>query len=309
MGTEDSEELRGLLVKLLPGLVVDSVITASGQRAVYFSHFASAAEQPKGCTEWGNIVLKATEELQPKEIAYLQNEIAILNKLKSPFYPTLYYNEVFTHDPDTEDRLPNRVFVTIEQRIESTPLSECVEAFREPSEICQLLIKLVDALRLLWEHKPSLVHRDIKPANILIKPDGEVAIIDLGIVREEGAEGLTAMEAPWGPCTPTYASPEQAKNDKDNINFKSDFYLLGVLAYELATGENPHITPEDKSVGTILDNVRNLTPAPLKESHKMNESFSNLIESLLSKEPYQRPRSVKKLLDRIVITLEELDGD
>jgi len=242
-------------------------------------------------------------------IAYLQNEIAILNKLQSSYYPTLYYNEVFTHDPDSEDRLPNRIFVTIEQRIESVPLSECAEEYRDALQICQLLLKLVDALRLLWEHKPSLIHRDIKPANILIKPNREVAIIDLGIVREEGAEGLTAMEAPWGPCTPTYASPEQAKNDKDNINFKSDFYLLGVLAYELATGVNPHITSEDRSVGTILDNVCNLTPLPLKESHGMKEPFSNLIESLLSKEPYQRPRSVEKLRNRIVRTLEELNGN
>jgi len=194
-------------------------------------------------------------------------------------------------------------------QIESVPLSECADKYKEPVQICGLLINLVDALRLLWERKPSLIHRDIKPENLLIRPNGNVVIIDLGIVREEGSIGLTAMEAPWGPCTPKYASPEQANNDKDNINFKSDFYLLGVLAYELATGENPHVTSADHSVGTVLDNVRHHHPLPLKDSHGLDGSFSDLIEKLLKKEPYQRPRSIEKLRVSLVQTMEVLSGN
>lgn len=307
MGTIDSKDLRQLLIKLLPGLIIDSTAKASGQRAVYFCHFEQALS-PK-FSEWGNIVLKVSEELQPKEIAYLQNEIAILNKLNSLFYPRLYYNEVFTHDPDTDDRLLNRMFVTVEELIISTPLSECAHKFRDPLKVCKLLINLIDALRLLWEHRPSLIHRDIKPDNLLIRPDGSVVIIDLGIVREEGSVGLTAMEAPWGPCTPKYASPEQANNDKDNINYKSDFYLLGVLAYELVTGDNPHVTSDDHTLGTMLDNVRFHQPRPLKESHGLNKSFSNLIERLLKKAPYQRPRSIEKLRKNLVQIMEELSGN
>jgi len=117
MGTVDSEELQKLLIRLLPGLIIDATVKASGQRAVYFCHFEENDDSPE-FFNWGNVVLKVAEELQPKEIAYLQNEILILNKLKSPYYPMLYYNEVFTHDPDTEDRLENRIFVTVEEKIE-----------------------------------------------------------------------------------------------------------------------------------------------------------------------------------------------
>jgi len=315
MGTVDSEGLRLLLSSLLPGLIIDSTVKASGQRVVFFCHFEQSDILPEfskwrnTISKWGDVVLKVTEELQPKEIAYLQNEITILNKLKSPYYPMLYYNEVFTHNPDTDDRLKNRIFVTVEEKIESIPLSECAAKFRSPLRICELLMNLVVGLSLLWDHKPPLIHRDIKPENLLIRPDGSVVIIDLGIVREEGSIGLTAMEAPWGPCTPKYASPEQANNDRDNINYKSDFYLLGVLAYELATGENPHITSDDHSIGTVLDNVRFHQPLPLKESHALNGSFSDLIEKLLKKAPYQRPRSIKKLRENIVQTMEVLSGN
>jgi len=315
MGTVDSEGLRNLLSALLPGLIIDSTVKASGQRAVYFCHFDPSGILPEFAkwknvvSKWGDVVLKVTEELQPKEIAYLQNEIAILNKLKSSFYPILYYYEVFTHNPDTDDRLPNRIFVTVEEMIESTPLSECADEYRNPLRICELLMSLVDGLSLLWDHKPPLIHRDIKPENLLIRPDGSVVIIDLGIVREEGSIGLTAMEAPWGPCTPKYASPEQANNDRDNINFKSDFYLLGVLAYELATGENPHINSADHSVGTVLENVRSYEPEPLKGSHGLNEEFSNLVEKLLNKAPYQRPRSIEKLREHLAKTMEALNGN
>ena len=75
--------------------------------------------------------------------------------------------------------------------------------------------------------------------------------------------GLTLTHAPWGPCSPPYASPEQAKNDKKNILFKSDFFSLGVLAYELMTEENPFFNCPELSNDEILDNVCKIIPPSL----------------------------------------------
>lgn len=91
----------------------------------------------------------------------------------------------------------------------------------------------------IWNLKPARVHRDLKPANILVRDDNTICLIDLGIAREEGAKGNTLTYAQVGPCTPAYASPEQAKNDKQNITFKSDFFSIGIIIYELLSGSNP----------------------------------------------------------------------
>lgn len=286
--------LDRVLVRLLPGLIIDEKVKPSGQRVVYYGHFEGVTSNPKH-EEWGNIVIKATQELAPTQIAYLQKEIELLNSINSRFYPKLLYNEVFTEHPDTEEKLTSRLFVTIEERIDAIPLSACTDRFSDEKAVCGLIIQLVEALSLLWEHERKIVHRDLKPDNILIKTDDSVIIIDLGIIREEGSVGLTNSLAPWGPCTPRYASPEQAKNDKRNISFKSDFFSLGIIAYELLTGQNPFITSPDVDRHTVLDNVINLKPKSTQKLGKSSESFSNLLDKMMAKEPYQRFRTLDSL--------------
>jgi eukaryotic-like serine/threonine-protein kinase len=234
----DSSALRELLAALMPGINIGNSPSPSGQRVVYFCHFAPPTK-PVGMEKWGAVVVKVSEGISAAQIAYLEKEIEILNSLKSRHYPTLLWNETFTEDPRTNEKLPNRLFVTVEERIESRPLRAVMNDYREARAMLTLLRDLVNALEPLWTHKAKLVHRDLKPENILIRKTGEVAIIDLGIIREEGAKGVTLSFIPHGPCTPHYASPEQAKNDKKNITFKSDFFSLGVIAYELIAGKLP----------------------------------------------------------------------
>jgi len=232
----DSKDLRETINHLLPGIEIKGKPnTPSGQRVVYFCSFNEeyCEDWQKNWFEWGEVVLKISQGIRPNEIARLEKEINILNQLNSSHYPKQYYDNVYTENPITEEIFKYRLFITIEEKITGKPLSECTGIFSDEESVLILLLKLVNGLSLLWEHKQKIIHRDLKPANILITDEDDIVIIDLGIIREEGTSGLTMTYMPFGPCSPPYASPEQAQNKKKFISYKSDFYSLGVIAYEL----------------------------------------------------------------------------
>ncbi|MCU7844573.1 MAG: protein kinase [Candidatus Thiodiazotropha sp. (ex Monitilora ramsayi)] len=298
MAILDNEDFRGFLTRIYPGLVIDDVPAPSGQRVVYFCHFEPDPALENEWPEWGNVVLKVSEGVSAQAIAYIQREIEILNRLAHPGYPTLLYDDVISEDPDTEVKLNPKLFVTIEERIDAQPLSELAENFCDENSVIDLLTKLILILKPLWEGRPPLVHRDLKPANILITPSNDVVVIDLGIVREEGASGVTFSAVAHGPCTPKYASPEQAINDKRNISFKSDFFALATLCYELLTGSNPY-QEEDDLVEDVLDKVCNKIPESLHSLGLASEDFSRIIQKMMEKHPYKRHRKIEDLVVEI----------
>lgn len=291
----DSEDFRHFLTRIYPGLVIDGVPAPSGQRVVYFCHFYPTSDLGSEWPEWGDVVLKVSEGVSAQAIAYIQREIEILNKLAHPGYPRLLYDDVLSEDPDTEVKLNPKLFVTIEERIDARPLSEVSDRFSDEKSVADLLAKLINILKPLWQGKPPLVHRDLKPANILITSDNNVVVIDLGIVREEGASGVTLSAIAFGPCTPRYASPEQATNDKRNITFKSDFFALATVCYELLTGSNPYYD-EDDLLDEVLDKVCNKVPATLHSLGVANEGFSMIVEKMMEKNSYRRYRRIEDLV-------------
>jgi serine/threonine-protein kinase len=106
----------------------------------------------------------------------------------------------------------------------------------EPRNAAGAARAIADALA--YAHRNNVVHRDIKPANILVSNDGNVKVVDFGIARALDAahdEGLTQDGAVMG--TATYFSPEQAKGE--GLDARSDIYSVGVLLYELITGQPP----------------------------------------------------------------------
>ena len=287
--TEDNEDLRKLLCDFLPGLCIESVASPSGQRVVYYAKFIAPA--PPSRIGWGAIVVKIAEQLNAHQIAYLQKEILLLNSLRSRYYPRLYYNNLISCRPRTEDPLPFKIFVSIEERADAVPLTSCSEIFSTEQKVSKLLLDLIEGLNLLWSRPEKIVHRDLKPANLLVRQDESIVIIDLGIVREEGKPGITYDDLPCGPCTPLYASPEQARNDKKNISFKSDLFALGTIAYELMTGSNPYGKASDDA-RVVLSKVRDYKPKALFKLGLASEGFSNIIEVLMKKEPFERYRTI-----------------
>lgn len=306
---QDSKELRSSLAHLFPTLLIDEVAQPSGQRVVYFCRLAEpifAPNQRIVLDGSARVVMKVCAGADPTTIAYMQMESEVLNDLKSSYFPRLLWSDVFNDDPVTDQKLPERLYISVEEYIESVPLSKCADQFRSEPRVIQLLIALVDGASLLWTHNRKLVHRDLKPQNILIRPSGDPVIIDLGILRESGAKGLTATNF-WGPMTIHYASPEQAKYDKLAISFKSDIFSLSTIAYELLSSRNPYVTSSPDAAHEILENILRLEPPALSSLGVASEAFSRVIQRMSAKQPYMRYRTSAVLRDDLSQILNGLE--
>ena len=99
MALIDSPDLRQLLAHLFPGICIQENLRPSGQRLVYFCLFRSDPTAPLHWVDWGDVVLKISEDIHPSVIARLEKERDILNELKSRFFPMLLFYQVFTDDP------------------------------------------------------------------------------------------------------------------------------------------------------------------------------------------------------------------
>jgi DNA-binding NarL/FixJ family response regulator len=136
-------------------------------------------------------------------------------------------------------------------------------------------------------HEVGIVHRDIKPANILIRKDNTLAIADFGISKSLGAStAITVVGFVMG--TPFYISPEQI--DGEPATVCSDLYSLGVILFELLTGERPY--PQTRLPALL----RAHTEDPLPKLPEKYASMQFVLDGLMAKNPMERFQSVPELL-------------
>lgn len=138
-------------------------------------------------------------------------------------------------------------------------------------------------------HRLGVVHRDLKPSNIMIDKEGNAKIMDFGIARSTEAKGITEAGVIMG--TPEYMSPEQV--DGDEVDTRSDIYSLGVILYELVTGNAPF---KGKTPISIAFKHKTDTPQePSEFNIQVSESLSRMILKCLEKDKKRRYQSVDEL--------------
>jgi serine/threonine-protein kinase len=170
---------------------------------------------------------------------------------------------------------------TLDQKIKDGPLS-VDDALDVSMQICR---------GLMTAHEKGIVHRDVKPSNIVVTHDGVVKILDFGLAKLAGQARLTKVGTTVG--TVAYMSPEQATGG-DAVDRRTDIWSLGVVLYEMVTGQLPFKGDHDQA---ILYSILNTPPRPVKEVRpKLPGPLDHVLERALEKEPEARYHDIREFI-------------
>jgi len=142
-----------------------------------------------------------------------------------------------------------------------------------------------------FAHERGIVHRDLKPANLMLLPDGTVKVADFGIARLASIGAPTSVTASIVAGTPSYMSPEQIRGQA--VDRRSDVFSLGVVLYELITGQKPF---RADGVVATMNMILTQDPKPPRElSAEITPELSATVLHALEKEPRRRFATARDL--------------
>lgn len=162
-------------------------------------------------------------------------------------------------------------------------------------------IQIASALEVA--HKNNIVHRDIKPHNIIITEDGIAKVTDFGIAKAVSNSTITAFGTTIGSVH--YFSPEHARGGFTDA--KSDLYSLGVVMYEMVTGEVPF--DADTPVSVALKHMQEEPEEPIEINPKVPEAINKIIMKVMQKDTTLRYQSATEMLKDLKQSLKNPDGD
>ena len=158
-----------------------------------------------------------------------------------------------------------------------------------PADAAHMLRQVGSALD--YAHRQGVIHRDIKPSNVMIDTEGNAFLTDFGIARSsEVGEGLTQSGFAVG--TPSYMSPEQGMG-LPTVSSRSDIYSLGVLLYQLLTGELPFTG--DTPLAVIMQHIQTPPPDASARNRALPGDVDQLLRRAMAKEPDERYQTAAEL--------------
>ena len=152
-------------------------------------------------------------------------------------------------------------------------------------------------------HAIGIVHRDVKPENILISKEGRIKIADFGLARGEIIGSTMTAESSVILGSVSYLSPEQVQ--RGIADARSDVYAVGIVAFEMLTGEKPFIG--DTPIQIAYMHVNQDIPPPRSKRRDIPQALDDLISRATNRDPDKRPRDAGEFLNSLEVIATELD--
>jgi predicted ATPase len=271
-------ESGGEVLPEVAGYEVESLLGRGGMGVVYKARQHSLGRPvalkflPPQCAQ------------DPVWLARFRREARTASALNHPHICTIY---------DTGEAA-GRPFLSMEL-VEGQTLEAMLGRRLALAELTRLLGQAARALAAA--HAAGVVHRDIKPANLMVRDDGIVKVLDFGLARRlpaSGAQDSTLSGSGTGQGgtrvgTLCYMSPEQARAEA--VDAASDIFSLGLVLYELATGQHPFRA--DSEVGVLHAIVSQAIVPPSRPNPEIPAPLEALIQHMLAKDPRLRPTAVE----------------
>jgi predicted Ser/Thr protein kinase/photosystem II stability/assembly factor-like uncharacterized protein len=254
---------------ILPQFSFEKFLGRGGMGAVYLAH--QVGLERKVAIK----LLPAILAEDPQFVEWFRREARVLAQLSHPGIVTIH---------DFGQTREGNYYVVMEY-VEGANLHEIIRTDGlEPRQALDLVVQICEALE--YAHSQGVIHRDIKPANVLVSRLGQAKLADFGLAKfiqkQESTEPvLTRTDQVMG--TPDYMAPEQRQGRA--ADERADIYSLGVLFYEMLTGERPHV---------ILDK--------LSSRVNLDSRLDKVVEKALQPQPerrYQQVSTMKGDLNRI----------
>jgi serine/threonine-protein kinase len=217
---------------------------------------------------------------RPELLVRFQTEARAAGVLTHP-------NIVVVFDAGEEDGL---YYITMEL-VEGRSLQQLMDdghAFPLP-RVLRIMEQACSALQ--FAHERNVVHRDIKPANLMLTPDDTVKVTDFGTAKI--LQFGTVQQTAHVMGTPSYMSPEQVKGRA--VDGRSDIFSLGVMLYEMVTGEKPF---PGQNITTVIYKIVNEEPVPPKQVNpSIHPGISAVVMKALAKDPDVRYQTCREMLE------------
>jgi serine/threonine-protein kinase PpkA len=256
----------------IPGYTIQRKIGQGGMAEVYLAIQESLGRQ---------VALKVTSKGQSQDPAFKERflqEGRIVATLNHP-------NIVTIHEIGQEGE---HYFIAMEY-VAGQSLSEKIERGITFKESVQTIKKIARALA--YAHKGGFLHRDIKPSNILFRDDEYAVLADFGIATAMVEDDIRLTLTGMSPGSPAYMSPEQVNGDK--LDGRSDQYSLGIVFYEMLTGDRPF-----KGKSATATAILHLM-APVPQLPYPYEALQPIFDRLLAKVPDDRFTDENELLEAL----------